>query len=117
MIFGAPYMLWGLLGLFVPVAIHMLSRKEQKVIKVGSIKLFSEIESVKVRRFMPSDYLLLLLRCLVITTLVIWLAEPKKLISGENVPLAYLIDPGLSEHPFIKEEIAPLQTAIGSRKQ
>ncbi len=111
MIFGAPYMLWGLLGLFVPVAIHMLSRKEQKVIKVGSIKLFSEIESVKVRRFMPSDYLLLLLRCLVITTLVIWLAEPKKLISGENVPLAYLIDPGLSEHPFIKEEIAPLQNS------
>jgi hypothetical protein len=112
MIFGAPHMLWGLLGLIIPVAIHLLSRKEQRVIRVGSVRLFRDTESVKVRRILPTDILLLLLRCLLIVSLVFWLAEPKRLISEDTVPVAYLIDPGLAKHPYVSGEIIPLQTSF-----
>jgi hypothetical protein len=45
MAFLNPLYLWALLGLAIPVAIHLWSRKEGRTIKVGSIKFLKGIGS------------------------------------------------------------------------
>ena len=42
MTFLNPTYLWGLLGLAVPLAIHLWSKMEGKTIKIGSIQLLTE---------------------------------------------------------------------------
>ena len=42
MSFAHPLYLWTLLGLLVPIAIHLWSKKEAKTIKIGSVQLLSE---------------------------------------------------------------------------
>ncbi|NBP69377.1 MAG: hypothetical protein EBU52_11590, partial [Cytophagia bacterium] len=43
--FSNPAMLWSLLGISIPIAIHLLSRKEGKVIPLGSIRYLEESPS------------------------------------------------------------------------
>ena len=40
-----PIWLWGLTGLMIPVGIHLLSRREGKIIKIGSIRHLDETNS------------------------------------------------------------------------
>lgn len=63
MSFANPIYLWSLLGLVIPVAIHFLSRKEGKVIKLGSIRHVQETSTTQFRGIRLNEILLLLLRC------------------------------------------------------
>ncbi|PSR55862.1 hypothetical protein AHMF7605_21340 [Adhaeribacter arboris] len=65
-----------LAGLLVPVLIHLWNKKPPRVIKVGSIKWLAATASKKARSLRFQDWPLLLLRCLLLTVLVLFLVQP-----------------------------------------
>ena len=65
-----------LAGLLVPVLIHLWNKKSPRVIKVGSIKWLADAASKKARSLRFQDWPLLLLRCLLLTALVLFLVQP-----------------------------------------
>ena len=84
-----PVYLWGLLGLAVPIAIHLLHKRSQRVVKVGSLQPFRGGTPVQARRLQPNELLLLLLRCLLLVIFVLLLCQPVIQIS-EEVEKEYL---------------------------
>jgi hypothetical protein len=69
-----PIWLWGLTGLLIPIGIHLLSRREGKVIKIGSIRHLEETNSKQFKSIRLNELVLLILRCLLITILVLVLS-------------------------------------------
>jgi len=69
-----PIWLWGLTGLLIPIGIHLLSRREGKIIKIGSIRHLEETSSKQFKSIRLNELVLLLLRCLIITILVLFLS-------------------------------------------
>ena len=69
-----PIWLWGLSGLLIPIGIHLLSRREGKIIKIGSIRHLEETNSKQFKSIRLNELALLLLRCLIITILVLFLS-------------------------------------------
>ena len=82
--FTNPIWLWGLSGLLIPVAIHLLSRKEGKVIKIGSIRHLEDTVSKQFKSIRLNEYLLLAMRCLLIVLLVFLLAGLRLNVHGRN---------------------------------
>jgi hypothetical protein len=66
--------LWSLLALAVPLAIHLLSRKEGRVVPVGSLRHLRETTSQQFRGIKLNELLLLALRALLIILFVLLLA-------------------------------------------
>jgi len=95
MTFLNPTYLWALLGLLIPIAIHLWSKKEGKTIKVGSIELLRESESKQTSSIKPNELWLLLLRLLIISLVVMILAEPQLKLKTENDAITYIIEPSL----------------------
>lgn len=95
MFFLYPTYLWALLGIAVPIAIHLWSKKEGRTIRIGSIQLLQESDPKQTSNLKLNEIWLLLLRILTITILVLILAEPQLKREGENVPITYLIAPSL----------------------
>lgn len=102
MFFLNPSFLWALLGLSVPVAIHLWSKKQGRNIKVGSIKFLQTSNSRKSRSIKLNEMLLLLLRMLLITILVFILSEPRWNYTTENSPITYLVEASLLDSPEVK---------------
>jgi len=98
MSFLNPTYLWALLGLLIPIAIHLWSKKEGKTIKVGSIELLLESESKQTSSIKPNELWLLLLRMFIIALVAIVLAEPKLKLKSDNAAITYLIEPSLLKH-------------------
>lgn len=70
------FFLWGLPLLSVPVAIHLLSRRRQAVVKWGAMQ-FLTTSSIRRRKiWRVDDLLLMLLRTLAVLALVMALARP-----------------------------------------
>jgi hypothetical protein len=69
-----PIWLWGLSGLLIPIGIHFLSRREGKIIKIGSIRHLEETNSKQFKSIHLNELVLLFLRCLIVTTLVLFLS-------------------------------------------
>ena len=59
MSFLYPYALWGLLGLSLPIIIHILSGREQSIVQFGSIRFLKPSESDAARSLGMSQYCLL----------------------------------------------------------
>ena len=97
MFFANPMYLWALLGLVVPLAIHLWSKSEGKTIKVGSISLLQESETTKSNKLHLNEWLLLLLRMLAVTLLVFILAEPFAKAKAKKQDVVYLVEPGLTK--------------------
>jgi hypothetical protein len=74
MTFVNPSYLWALIGLAIPIAIHLLSRKEGKVIRVGSLRHVEESNTSQFKSIRPNEILLLLLRCLMISLVVLFMS-------------------------------------------
>lgn len=66
-----PWYLWALAGLAVPLAIHLLSRKEGPTIRMGSLRHIRETSSRQFRSIRLNEYLLLALRSMVIVLVVL----------------------------------------------
>ncbi len=95
MVFTNATYLWGLLGLLLPLAIHLWSRKKLKTIKVGSIKLLQASEPKQTSSIRINELWLLFLRLLTVLLLVLILAEPRITSVKENLTIQYLIEPSL----------------------
>ena len=95
MFFANTMYLWALLGLAVPVAIHLWSKNEGKTIKVGSISLLKESETTQNNTLHLNEWILLLLRMLAVALLVFILAGPFAKAKTKRQDLVYLVEPGL----------------------
>ncbi len=111
MTFLNPTYLWALLGLAVPLAIHLWSKKEGRTIKIGSIQLLKQSDPKKSSSIKLNELWLLLLRLLVLTILVLILAAPQLKTKGENIPVTYLIEPSLLNHENVNLLIDSLDSA------
>lgn len=72
--FAQPIYLWALTGLAIPIGIHLLSRKEGKVVKMGSLRHLRETSTQQFKGVKLNELLLLALRCLLIILFVSMLA-------------------------------------------
>jgi hypothetical protein len=79
-----PVLLFSLVGLAVPIAIHMWSRKAGKRVKIGSIALLQPAPSKQMRSIRLHELALLLLRCLLLTLLVLLIAQPQWVSNQPN---------------------------------
>jgi hypothetical protein len=108
MIFLNPIYFLALLGLAVPLAIHLWSKKEGRTIRIGSIQLLKQADPKKSSSIKLNELWLLLLRLLVISILVLILTAPQLKIKGENIPVTYLIEPSLLTYENVKSLIDTL---------
>lgn len=72
--FLQPAYLWALSALAVPLAIHLLSRKEGKVLRMGSLRHVRETPTRQFKSIRLNEYLLLALRMIILGLLAFLLA-------------------------------------------
>jgi hypothetical protein len=108
--FTNPIALWGLLGLTLPVAIHLLSRKEGKVIRIGSLRHLHETNTQQFKGIRLNEIVLLSLRSLLILLFVLLLSglsfEQKTTSEAKWV----VVERGLENHPDVKGQLEKFQT-------
>lgn len=90
-----PTLLWGLLGLSIPVLIHLWNGKKGKVIAWAAFPWLDPKESQSSRSVKLENWLLLLIRILLVATLVVLLAGLiwKGFGSGREYKVVHLIWP------------------------
>jgi hypothetical protein len=115
MFFLNPIFLWTLLGLSVPLAIHLWSKKKGKRIKVGSIKFLQEIDSKKSKSIALNEIILLLLRILLLSVLAFIIAEPRLDDKVENTAITYIIEPSLLNFSEVKTLVDSLEAETDVR--
>ncbi|MEX8548261.1 MAG: BatA domain-containing protein [Mucilaginibacter sp.] len=71
-----PLWLWAMAAISIPVLIHLWHIKTGKTLKIGSIALLGESARQSSRSFRINDWLLLLLRCLLLILLALLLTQP-----------------------------------------
>lgn len=105
-----PIWLWGLSALSIPVAIHLLSRKEGPVIRVGSIRFLSETSTNKFSSIRLNEVALLIVRSTLILILTLFLAGmlwPGE-ISKDAAKWA-VVEQGLEQNASLKPVLDSLQ--------
>ena len=105
--FANPTFLWALAGLVIPIGIHLLSRKEGKVIRLGSLRHLEETSTQQFKGFRLNELLLLFLRCTLIMILGLLLSGLQFNQSRNERWL--VIEKGLEATPDIKTTIDSLQ--------
>ncbi|HAI38721.1 MAG TPA: hypothetical protein DCM40_11655 [Maribacter sp.] len=98
MSFAHPSYLWALLGLLVPLAIHLWSKKEAKTIKIGSVQWLSESKSKQSSSIQLNEWWLLVLRIGIISLLVLLMTKPQWHSKVSTTSLTYIIEPELMQH-------------------
>ncbi|WP_231460005.1 MULTISPECIES: BatA domain-containing protein [unclassified Pedobacter] len=71
-----PIGLLALAGLIIPLIIHLWNIKQGKTLKIGSISLLGESSRASSKSFKITDWLLFLLRCLLIILISFCIAQP-----------------------------------------
>ena len=71
-----PIGLLALAGLIIPVIIHLWSVKTGKTLKIGSINLLGESANATSKSLKITDWLLFVLRCLLLIIIGLMLAQP-----------------------------------------
>ena len=79
-----PWMLLGSLGIAVPIAIHLLNRYRYKVVDWGAMELLRKALITRSKRIKIEDWLLLVLRCLIVMLLALALSRP--VLTPEGAP-------------------------------
>ncbi|NDV16543.1 hypothetical protein GO009_10945 [Muricauda sp. TY007] len=109
MVFANPSYLWALLGLLVPVAIHLWSKKEAKTVKIGSIQLLDESNSRQSSSIQLNEWFLLLLRMLIIALVVLLMAGPQWRTKGSQKQITYLVESSIANEASISSVLDSLQ--------
>jgi hypothetical protein len=98
-----PWMLWGLLGISVPIIIHLLNRFRRRRIEWGAMELLRRALVLRSRQIQLEDWLILALRCLVIALVALALARPRTragagqwLGAGQGVAAVIAVDASFS---------------------
>ncbi len=106
--FAQPIFLWALAGLSIPIAIHLLSKKEGKVIRLGSLRHVHETSTQQFKSIRLNEWLLLALRCLMI---VLWVMLLSGLQFDQTKNQQWLVvDKSVKNHPMAKTWMDSLQT-------
>lgn len=108
MVFLNPTYLWALLGLAVPIAIHLWGKKEGRTIKMGSIQFFKESDPKKTSSISINEWWLLVLRMLIIGVLASILAEPALQRNKSENAVAYFIEPSIALDADFKDLVDSL---------
>ncbi len=82
--FTHPLFLWALAGLSIPIGVHLLSRKEGKVLRLGSLRHVEETSTQQFKGIRLNEILLLILRCLILALLCLLMSGMKIKYSGEK---------------------------------
>ena len=98
--FTSPWYLLGLLGLALPILIHLLTRRQQTRLKFSAVYLLQQAKKRSVSKSRPNKLLLLLLRCLAIGFLCLALANPILSSGG----LENILAPRPSAHVFVLDD-------------
>ncbi len=80
--FLSPIFLYGLLGLSIPVLIHLLTKRQQKKVRFSAVYLLFQSQKRSIKRSAPNRLFLLFIRCLAIALLSLALANPIFSFSG-----------------------------------
>ncbi|MGB5244636.1 MAG: BatA domain-containing protein [Lutimonas sp.] len=91
--FLAPIYFWTLLGLIIPLLIHLWNRKKINTIKIGSIQLLKESNPKQARSFRLNEWVLLFLRMLMIGVLTFLLVGPALNKPVSKAELTVIIEP------------------------
>jgi len=110
MFFVNPTYLWALLGLLIPIAIHLWNNKEGKTIKVGSIEFLKESDSKQASSIKLNEILLLITRLSILGLLTLILVQPQIKKNPKNSAITYLIEPSLLSNSKIKTILDTLET-------
>lgn len=108
MVFANPSYLWALWGLLVPLAIHLWSKKEAKTIKIGSIQLLDESNSRQSSSIQMNEWLLLLLRMLIVGLVVLLMAGPQWRTYKNKDQVTYLVESSLADDPTLTKVLDSL---------
>lgn len=92
-----PIWLWGMAGLVIPVVIHFLSRKDMRIIRIGSLRHLEQAPTRQAIRIHLNDYLLLAIRCLIIVIIALLLSGVF-LKQQETATRWVLVERGLAHH-------------------
>ncbi len=79
-----PWMLAGSLGVAIPIAIHLLNRYRYRVVDWGAMELLRRALITRSKRIKIEDWLLLLLRCLIVLLIALALSRP--VLTPEGAP-------------------------------
>ena len=87
-------MLWGTLGVLVPIAIHLLNRYRHREIDWAAMELLRRALVVRARQVRLEDILVLVLRCLAVLFLALAMARPRLPAEGARM-LGLKAQPGV----------------------
>ena len=76
MTFLTPSILWGLLAALIPILIHLFSLRKTKEVEFSTLRFIKELEHETIRKLKLRQWLLILLRVLIIICLVLMFARP-----------------------------------------
>ena len=109
--FSSPFLLLGLLGISIPVMIHLLTRRQQKHIRFSAVYLLFQSQKRSVKSSSPNRLLLLFLRCLGIALFSLALANPflslgNSEVLRNNSPTSYvfIVDNSFSMRTQVKDK-------------
>lgn len=98
MFFLNPSYLWAFLGLIIPIAIHLWSKKEGKIIRIGSIQLLQQADTQQSRSIKLNEVWLLVLRLFLLSVLVLILSKPHIRKRLDHAALTYIVEPYLLQN-------------------
>lgn len=96
-----PIWLWGLTGLIIPIGIHLLSRKEGKVIRFGSLRHLEESQTKQSINIKLNEVALLSVRCALIVSIVILLSGLDVNLFDSRKSRWVVLEDGLEHDPGI----------------
>ncbi len=76
MTFLNPFMLFGLLAAAIPILLHLLNLRRLKTVEFSSLRFLRELQRTRMRRIRLRQWILLLLRTLLILCLVLAFSRP-----------------------------------------
>ncbi len=97
-----------MLGILVPIAIHLWSRRKVVRVKVGSIKLLQESEPRQTNTLRPNELWLLLLRSLLLLLVALILAKPQFNSKTANRAILYLVEPSILTNEKMEDFLTSL---------
>lgn len=97
--FANPAALWALLGLLVPLAIHLWNRQPGRVVPVGALRWLTAGANRRMRRLHLTQWPLLLLRLALVAALALTAAAPRWQLPPQPVRPVVLISPEVPASP------------------
>ena len=104
-----PIWLWGLMGLLIPIGIHLLSRKQGKTIKFGSLRHLEESQTKQSINIRLNEVPLLMVRCGLIFLIVILLCGLSLDLFQSQKREWIVLEDGLERDPSLKSLIDSLK--------